>query len=121
MRARLAAATLAVVVAGCGGDSRDPAMADPAVDASQPDIDAPAPNGTQRGRAVASQAGCLGCHRLAGEGNDGPGGDLTHVGSHLDRDQIKQALVSPPPPMPSYRDLPPSDFRALVDYLSALR
>ncbi len=84
-------------------------------------IDAPAPEGTSRGRMVASEAGCLACHRIADQGNDGPGPALTEVGSRLDRAGIARSLRFPEPPMPSYRDLPRSDFRALVDYLVALR
>lgn len=109
-------------MAGCGGEAGSGGTATPAPDQGAPGvIDARAPEGTERGRRVASDAGCLACHQLHGEGNDGPGPDLTQVGRRLDRAAIAGVLRSPPAPMPSYRRLPDDDFAALVEYLAVLR
>ncbi len=37
------------------------------------------------GKEVAPQAGCLACHKIGDNGNDGPGPPLTHIGSRLPR------------------------------------
>ncbi|MDE3069319.1 MAG: hypothetical protein KGJ43_01155 [Acidobacteriota bacterium] len=73
------------------------------------------------GEAVAATFGCLACRRLAGTGNDGPGQDLTHVGSHLSPKAIERALVASPAPMPPFRHLPRARRRALVYFLAQLR
>lgn len=73
------------------------------------------------GEATAARSGCLACHRIAQAGNDGPGTNLTHIGGRLAPAAIERALVDSPAPMPSFKDLPPSTRRALVDFLSALR
>lgn len=70
---------------------------------------------------MAKSSGCLGCHRIGSEGNDGPGPDLTHVGSRLPRPLIEKALDSSPQPMPSYVGMPTDQRAALVDYLAKLR
>jgi menaquinol-cytochrome c reductase cytochrome b/c subunit len=73
------------------------------------------------GGAVAAQSGCLACHRIADQGNSGPGPDLTEVGSALSRPRIERAIVSPTEPMPSFRHLPKPKLNALVEFLSLLR
>ena len=73
------------------------------------------------GEAVAARTGCLACHRIADAGNNGPGSDLTHVGSHLPRAAIARALVDSPAPMPSFSRLQGSERRALVYFLAQLR
>jgi menaquinol-cytochrome c reductase cytochrome b/c subunit len=75
----------------------------------------------QAGQRVANQTGCGACHLFGDAGNAGPGPDLTKIGDQLPREAIARTLRSPTAPMPSYRDLPPEKFDALVDYLSALR
>jgi ubiquinol-cytochrome c reductase cytochrome b subunit/menaquinol-cytochrome c reductase cytochrome b/c subunit len=79
------------------------------------------PRPPRTGREVFADAGCLACHRLGTEGNDGPGPDLSNVGRQLSRQAIVGALASPAPPMPSFRFLPRAQFQALVDYLHQLR
>jgi len=75
----------------------------------------------ERGRTVMAQSGCLACHRIAGDGNAGPGPDLTHVASRLPRQAIARTLVNPTAPMPSFKNLPAARFKALVTFLSDLR
>lgn len=73
------------------------------------------------GEAAVANTGCLACHRIAESGNNGPGSDLTHVGSHLPPAAIARALVDSPAPMPSFSRLPDPKRRALVYFLAQLR
>ena len=75
----------------------------------------------EAGRRVTAQSGCLACHRIATAGNRGPGENLTHVGSRLSRRQIEHALRHAREPMPSFKNLPPRKFKAIVTFLSLLR
>ena len=78
----------------------------------------------ERGREVFTESGCLGCHRMKGQGNIGPGPDLSRIGVRLDRAAIERSLVKPKTPMPSYSVLRrerPADFRELVNFLADLR
>ena len=105
-------ACAAVLAAGCGGED------------SRGSVNAPAdalPDGDARGARIVSGAGCLACHRLGGQGADGPGPDLTQVGARLEPAAIREVLRDPNPPMPDYRSLPPVDLDALVAYLAGLR
>jgi ubiquinol-cytochrome c reductase cytochrome b subunit/menaquinol-cytochrome c reductase cytochrome b/c subunit len=90
--------------------------------AEAPDkINMPVPASLQAGQAVANQSGCGACHKFDEAGNAGPGPELSHIGSRLPRDAIARTLRNPTAPMPSYKDLPPEKFNALVDYLQGLR
>ena len=73
------------------------------------------------GRAVAAQSGCLACHKIGDNGNDGPGPPLTEIGSRLARAGIAQTLINPTTPMPSFKNLEPEKFSALVTFLSQLQ
>lgn len=73
------------------------------------------------GATVAVDSGCLACHRIGDQGNHGPGPALTYVGRRLSESQIQRALVSPSPPMPSFKNLPKTKFRALMRFLMLLR
>jgi menaquinol-cytochrome c reductase cytochrome b/c subunit len=75
----------------------------------------------EAGRAVVAQSGCLACHKLGENGNNGPGPELTHIGSRIPRQGIARTLVNPTAPMPSFRHLPPQKFNAAVDFLSQLK
>ena len=70
---------------------------------------------------MAAQSGCLACHKFGENGNDGPGPELSEIGGRLKRDAIARTLQNPTAPMPSYRELPPDKFNALVDFLARLR
>jgi menaquinol-cytochrome c reductase cytochrome b/c subunit len=72
------------------------------------------------GKLVAAQSGCLACHKFGENGNDGPGPNLTKIGDRLPKEAIARTLENPTAPMPSYRDLPPEQFNALVDFLAQL-
>ena len=73
------------------------------------------------GKLVAAQSGCLACHKIGDNGNDGPGPPLTNVGSRVPKQAIARTLINPTSPMPSFKDLPPAKFNALVAFLSQLQ
>ena len=78
----------------------------------------------EKGRAVAASTGCLGCHKIGENGNNGPGPPLTKVGARLPRQAIARTLINPTPPMPSFQKLRQQnakEFNELVDFLSSLR
>ncbi|HEY1237238.1 MAG TPA: c-type cytochrome [Solirubrobacterales bacterium] len=72
------------------------------------------------GKLVVAQSGCLACHRLGDNGNNGPGPELTEIGARLPRNAIARSLEVGPSIMPSYADLPPQKFQALTAYLASL-
>jgi menaquinol-cytochrome c reductase cytochrome b/c subunit len=77
----------------------------------------------EAGRAVAAQSGCLACHKIGENGNDGPGPQLTKIGARLPKEAIARTLVNPTAPMPSYASLQrdkPQQFDDLVAFLSQL-
>ena len=73
------------------------------------------------GKEVAAQSGCLACHKIGENGNDGPGPPLAKIGDRLPRQAIARTLVNPTSPMPSFKNLPPQKFNALVTFLSQLK
>ncbi len=73
------------------------------------------------GKEITPQLGCLACHKIGENGNDGPGPPLTHIGSRLPRQAISRTLVNPTAPMPSFKDLPPDKFKNLVEFLAQLK
>jgi hypothetical protein len=73
------------------------------------------------GPEILGQAGCLACHQLGANGNNGPGRNLTHVGARLSPGAIAHALIDPVPPMPTFKGLSRRDLKTLVAYLSGLR
>jgi mono/diheme cytochrome c family protein len=75
----------------------------------------------QAGKRAVAQSGCLACHRIGETGNPGPGPDLTEVAGRLPRQAIARTLVAPVAPMPSFKNLPPAKFRAIVVFLSELK
>jgi menaquinol-cytochrome c reductase cytochrome b/c subunit len=72
----------------------------------------------EAGKRVVAQSGCLACHKIGDNGNDGPGPNLTHIGSKLYAQGIARTLVNPTAPMPSFKNLPPQKFKAVVAFLS---
>jgi menaquinol-cytochrome c reductase cytochrome b/c subunit len=77
--------------------------------------------GYNAGKAVIAARGCLGCHKIGENGNSGPGPDLTHIAARLPAQGIARTLVNPTAPMPSYKNLPPKQFEAIVHFLSLLK
>src|SRR5918998_6094484 len=75
----------------------------------------------EAGKLVAAPSGCLARHKICENGNDGPGPELTNVGSVLPEAAIARTLENPTPPMPSYRDLPEQKKADLVAFLGQLK
>jgi quinol---cytochrome c reductase cytochrome c subunit, bacillus type len=72
------------------------------------------------GKEVAAQSGCLACHKIGENGNDGPGPELTEIGRRLPREAIVRSLQVGPGIMPSYEKLPPEKLNNLADFLASL-
>jgi quinol---cytochrome c reductase cytochrome c subunit, bacillus type len=76
------------------------------------------------GKLVVGQSGCLACHEIGSNGNNGPGPNLTHIGSLLPAQAIASTLINPTAPMPSFKALAlrtPQKFASLVGFLSLLQ
>jgi menaquinol-cytochrome c reductase cytochrome b/c subunit len=75
----------------------------------------------EAGKKVVAQSGCLACHKIGENGNDGPGPQLTKIGARVNRQAIARTLVNPTAPMPSFKNLPPKKFNAVVAFLTQLK
>jgi ubiquinol-cytochrome c reductase cytochrome b subunit/menaquinol-cytochrome c reductase cytochrome b/c subunit len=78
----------------------------------------------EAGKLVVGQSGCLACHKIGENGNDGPGPQLTHIGAKLPPGAIASTLRNPTAPMPSFRALAqqsPQKFKDIVGFLSLLQ
>src|ERR1700754_3908607 len=74
----------------------------------------------EAGKLVMAQSGCLACHKVGENGNDGPGPHLTTIADRLPKAAIRRTLENPTAPMPSYAGLPEDKKTALVDFLAQL-
>jgi menaquinol-cytochrome c reductase cytochrome b/c subunit len=78
----------------------------------------------EAGKKVVAQSGCLACHKIGDNGNDGPGPNLTTIGKILLPGAIASTLRNPTAPMPSFKSLAtqyPTKFKNLVGFLSLLQ
>lgn len=75
----------------------------------------------EAGRLGVAQSGCEACHDIAGNGNPGPGPELTHIGARVPQEAIARTLDNPIAPMPSFRHLPNAKFEAIIYFLSQLK
>jgi quinol-cytochrome oxidoreductase complex cytochrome b subunit len=75
----------------------------------------------EAGKLVAAQSGCLACHKIGENGNDGPGPHLTDIGDKLQSGAIRRTLENPTAPMPSFAGLPEEKKAALVAFLASLK
>ena len=75
----------------------------------------------EQGKLVTAQSGCLACHKIGENGNDGPGPHLTDIADKLPKAAIRRTLENPTAPMPSYAGMDEEKKRQLVDFLSQLR
>jgi ubiquinol-cytochrome c reductase cytochrome b subunit/menaquinol-cytochrome c reductase cytochrome b/c subunit len=76
------------------------------------------------GEVVVGESGCLGCHLIGDNGNNGPGPPLTHIGEIVRPGAIASTLENPTAPMPSFAGLAkqsPKKFADLVQFLSMLQ
>ena len=74
----------------------------------------------EAGKLVVAQSGCLACHKIGENGNDGPGPHLTEIADKLPKAAIRRTLENPTAPMPSFAGLPENKKAALVDFLAQL-
>jgi ubiquinol-cytochrome c reductase cytochrome b subunit/menaquinol-cytochrome c reductase cytochrome b/c subunit len=95
------------------------------VDLKPPASLSPAERATfDAGKLVVGESGCLACHVIGDNGNNGPGPPLTHIGSKLRPQAIASTLRNPTSPMPSFKGLAqqsPQKFQDLVNFLSELQ
>ncbi len=75
----------------------------------------------EAGKLVTAQSGCLACHKIGENGNDGPGPQLTDIADKLPKAAIRRTLENPTAPMPSFRGLSEEKKTAMVDFLSQLK
>jgi menaquinol-cytochrome c reductase cytochrome b/c subunit len=75
----------------------------------------------EKGKLIVAQSGCLACHKIGHNGNDGPGPDLTEIANVLPKAAILRTLENPTPPMPSFAGMPEEKKAAMVDFLAQLR
>ncbi|HEX2088071.1 MAG TPA: c-type cytochrome, partial [Solirubrobacteraceae bacterium] len=75
----------------------------------------------EEGKQVVAQSGCLACHKIGENGNDGPGPPLTDIGKRLQRQAIARTLINPTAPMPSFADLEPEQLDVMVAFLAELQ
>jgi menaquinol-cytochrome c reductase cytochrome b/c subunit len=76
------------------------------------------------GEIVVGESGCLACHVIGDNGNNGPGPPLTHIGEILRPGGIAATLRNPTAPMPSFKNLAlqnPTKFQHVVEFLSMLQ
>lgn len=73
------------------------------------------------GRKLVAQSSCGGCHKIGENGNDGPGPPLTEIGDRLKEGAIRETLVNPTAPMPSFADLSPDQLDKMAFFLSTLK
>ena len=77
-----------------------------------------------RGRASrwSPQSGCLACHKIGENGNDGPGPDLDrHRRARCPRRRSRARSINPTAPMPSFATCRRRSCNALVDFLAQLQ
>ena len=75
----------------------------------------------EEGKLIVAQSGCLACHKIGHNGNDGPGPDLTEIGNVLPKAALLRTLDNPTPPMPSFAGMPQEKKQAMVNFLSQLQ
>jgi len=76
------------------------------------------------GEVVVGESGCLACHVIGDNGNNGPGPPLTTIGRILRPGAIASTLLDPTAPMPSFESVAkqsPQKFVDLVQFLSMLQ
>ena len=73
------------------------------------------------GRKLVAQNSCGGCHKIGENGNDGPGPPLTEIGDRLKAGAIRETLINPTAPMPSFADLGAAQIDKMAFFLSSLK
>jgi ubiquinol-cytochrome c reductase cytochrome b subunit/menaquinol-cytochrome c reductase cytochrome b/c subunit len=76
------------------------------------------------GEYVVGESGCLACHVIGDNGNNGPGPPLTKIGAVRAPGALAATLRNPTAPMPSFKSMAiqtPTKFKDLVTFLSELQ
>ncbi len=87
---------------------------------SPTEIDMEVPHEYEAGKLLVAQSGCLACHKIGENGNNGPGPELTHIAERIPRAAIIRSVTIGPGIMPSYRDLGQKKLDEVADFLSYL-
>ena len=74
----------------------------------------------ESGKQVVAQSGCLACHKIGENGNDGPGPELTHIAERIPRAAIIRSLNVGPGIMPAYDGLSEEKLNQAADFLASL-
>ncbi len=74
----------------------------------------------EQGKLVVAQSGCLACHKIGENGNDGPGPELTHIAERIPREAIIRSLNIGPGIMPAYDGLSQEKVNQAADFLASL-
>jgi cytochrome c2 len=85
------------------------------------EIDVEVPEQYEAGKLITAQSGCLACHKIGHNGNDGPGPELTDIANKLPKAALLRTLENPTAPMPSYSGMDTEKKQQLVDFLAQLR
>ncbi|MGI8903823.1 MAG: c-type cytochrome [Solirubrobacteraceae bacterium] len=76
------------------------------------------------GKLVVGENGCLACHVIGQNGNNGPGPPLTHIGKMLQPGAIASTIENPTSPMPPFKRYAqqyPKAFNDMVSFLGDLQ
>ena len=87
---------------------------------SPTEIEMPVAERYEPGKQLVAESGCLACHKLGENGNNGPGVELTHIGSRVPRAAIIRSLVIGPGEMPEFTDFSPEQLDQIGDFLASL-
>lgn len=104
-----------------GAEAEPPSQVNMSAPAAVLGADAATQTKWDAGRKLVAQSGCGGCHKIGHNGNDGPGPRLTDIGDRLKADAIRETLVNPTQPMPSFRNLGPDALDKMAFFLSTLK
>ena len=74
----------------------------------------------EQGKLIVAQSGCLACHKIGENGNDGPGPELTHIAEKIPRAAIIRSLNVGPGIMPAYDGLSEEQVNHAADFLASL-
>jgi menaquinol-cytochrome c reductase cytochrome b/c subunit len=74
----------------------------------------------EQGKLIVAQSGCLACHKIGENGNDGPGPELTHIAERIPRAAIIRSLNVGPGIMPAYDGLSEEKLNQAADFLASL-
>ncbi len=90
-----------------------------AVTGSPNEIDMKVAPRYEAGKELVAESGCLACHKLGENGNEGPGPELTHIGQLIPRAAIIRSVEIGPGIMPSFREFPQKKLDEIADFLAS--